>query len=333
MWRSIRRFFTSLNTASILLLLLIALSLLAGFFPQFPHDSIKTPSDAQWWWGRVQERYGLFFPVLKALGLVDISQSILFWGLLLLLLIGATICSLVRIPRRLHPARLGSVSAHLGLILLVAGLAISTLSRSWMDSPPLVPGGRFDLGQTSLTVGKVWVDYSPEGFPLSFGCELESEGKTVRLSPGKPVLLRGSWVLPLSYGPAWKIRAARPSGEALRLVWKGVEAEGEITVPFPSTGEVQEIALPEVEGKLEISVQTQGTFVDFYQKGRLSRRVLVQEEAELTGEEASVRLSPEHYIVLRSVKDSGFWVALAGAVILTVGFGTALFFPKKVAEG
>ncbi len=333
MWKRIRRFFTSLNTASILLLLLIAFSFLAGFFPQFPHDSIKTLSDAQWWWSRVQERYGLVFPVLKALGLVEISRSILFWGLLLLLLIGAIICSLVRIPKRFHPVRLGSVSAHLGLLLLVAGLAISILSRSWMDSPPLIPGGRFDLGQTSFTVGKVWVSYSPDGFPLTFGCELESEKRALRLSPGKPALTEGFWVLPLSYGPAWKIKATRPSGEALRLVWKGVEAEGEITVPFPVLGEAQEIALPEVEGKLEISVQTQGTFVDFYQKGRLIRKVLAQEESEVRGEEALVRLSPEHYILLRSVRDSGFWVAMAGAVVLTIGFGMALFFPKKVAEG
>ena len=333
MWRKVRRFFTSLTTASILLLLLTAFSLLAGFFPQFPHSSIKTPSDAQWWWGKVQERYGFIFPLLKALGLVDVSRSPLFWGLLLLLLTGAIICSLVRIPRHFRPARLGSVSAHLGLLLLVTGLALSILSRNWIDSPPLIPGGKFVLGQASFTVKRVWVDYSPDGFPLNFGCEIESEGKTLRLSPGQPALTKGFWVLPLYYGPAWKVRAARPSGETLRLVWKEVGAEGEITVPSPVLGKAQEIALPDVEGKLEISVQTQGAFVDFYQKGRLVQRVLVQEELEIKGEEVLLRLSPENYVVVRAVRDPGFWVAMAGTVILTIGFGVALFFPKKVAEG
>ncbi len=189
------------------------------------------------------------------------------------------------------------------------------------------------MGQTSFTVRKVWVDYSAEGFPLTFGCELEGKVRTLRLSPGKPALAKSFWVLPLSYGPAWKVKAVKPSGEALRLVWKGVEAEGEITVPFPILGEAQEIALPDVEGKLEISVQTQGTFVDFYQKGRLSQRMLAQEEVEIKGEEVLLRLSPENYVVVRAVRDPGFWVAMAGALILTIGFGVALFFPKKVAEG
>ncbi len=332
MWRRIRRFFVSLNTASVLLLLLAAATFIAGFFPQFPLDSALSPPEVQWWWNAVREKYGVFFPILRATGLVALYRSPIFWAILLLILIGVIFCSLTRISGKLRPNRLGSVSAHLGLLLLAAGLAISGFSRHIGDSPPLTPGDQFSPGESPLTVRKVWVERSGEGIPLAFGCEVESGGKTFKLSPGWPGLVGGYWLLPVSYGPAWRVMATEPSGEAASLLWKGVGREGEVTVPFPVLGEIQEIAFPEANARMEISVQTQGTFVDFYEGEKLAQRLFVQEGAEIEGEKIRVRLYPENYIVLRVVEDTGFWPAVVGAVIAVAGFTVALFTPERVRD-
>ncbi|MCS7285814.1 MAG: hypothetical protein RMK30_05615 [Anaerolineae bacterium] len=330
MWGKIRLFFISLNTASILLLLLTIFSLLAGFFPQFPRDSIKNPSEAQWWWNAARERYGIFFPILKATGLFTIFYSPVFWVLLILILIGVLFCSWTQLPRGFHVPRLSSILAHSGLLLLAIGLTLSGFLRYTIDSPPLPPGGRFDLNRTSFTISRVWVERSPEGAPLAFGCEGKIEGKILKLSPGWPALAEGFWILPLSYGPAWKIRATGPAGEALRLTWKE-EAEGELIIPFARLGEMQEIIIPDADARLEISVQTRGTFVDFYEKGKLAQRMIIQEETEIKGERVRLQFSPEHYIVLRVVKDPGFWPAMAGAVVIAVGFGIAFLTTRKVS--
>lgn len=250
--------------------------------------------------------------------------------LLILLLIGVIFCSWTKIPRGFHVPRLSSIFAHLGLILLAAGLALSGFLRYTTDSPPLTSGERIDLNRTSFTVSKVWVKRSPEGAPLAFGCEGKIEGKTLKLSPGWPALAEGFWVLPLSYGPAWRIRATGPAGDPLRLIWKK-EAKGGITVPFARLGEIQEIILPDADARLEISVQTLGTFVDFYEKGKLVRRMIIQEETEIKGERVHLQFSPEHYIILRVVKDPGFWPAMAGAVVVAVGFGIVFLTTRKVS--
>ncbi len=332
MWRRVRRFFVSLNTASILLLLLALLTFVAGFFPQFPRDSVKTPSEARWWWDAARERYGLLFPALRAAGLLALYRSPLFWVLFLLLLAGAIFCSTVRIPGGFRLSRLGSVSGHLGLVLLAVGLALSGFFRHIADSPPLVAGEEFASGGRTFRVQKVWVERSTEDIPLAFGCELESGGKTLRLSPGWPGMAGISWLIPLSYGPAWKLKAVKPSGEPTSLLWKGVKGEGEITVPFPVMGEVQEIAFPEVEARVEISVQTQGAFVDFYERGKLARRLVVQEEVEIEGEGVRLTLSPENYVILRTVEDPGFWPAAVGAAAMGLGFGIALFTRGRTGD-
>lgn len=328
MWNKVRRFFVSLNTASFLLIFLAFLSLLAGFFPQFPTD-IKSPEEAQQLWNALRERYGPFFPLLKVTGLFSLARSPFFWGIFFLLLVSAIVCSWARVPKKFRLPRWGSILAHLGLILLAIGLASSVFFRQVMDSPPLVWKEGFDLGGIPITVEKVWVERSPEGVVLAFGCEVKSSGKVLKLSPGWPGLASNTWIIPLYYGPAWRIKATSPSGEDLPLVWKGRTKEGEIIVPFPALGEAQEIAVPKANTRLEISVQTQGTFVEFYEGEKLVQRVIVQEETEIEGEKVHLRLSPEHYIVLRWVKDPGFWPAIAGAIVMALGFGVALFAPKK----
>ncbi len=83
---------------------------------------------------------------------------------------------------------------------------------------------------------------------------------------------------------------------------------------------------------MEISVQTQGAFVDLYEHGRLTHRLLVQEETKIEGEKIHLQLSPEHYIILRAVKDPGSWLSVAGAVVMSVGFSVALFRPKRAED-
>lgn len=328
MWRKVWRFFVSLNTASFLLLLLAFLSLLAGFFPQFPID-LKNPEGVQQWWNALRERYGLFFPVFRAAGLFSAACSPLFWGFFLLILVSAIICSWARVPRKFHLSRWGSILAHIGLILLVLGLAFSVFFRHAEYSPPLVKKEGFDLLGVPITVERVWVEHSPDGAVLAFGCEVRSSGKTFKLSPGWPGLISNTWVIPLYYGPAWRITATGPSGQNLTLVWKERASEGEITLSFPTFGEVREIIVPEAEARLEISVQTQGTFVELYEGEKLVRRMMVQGETGIRGEMMHLKLSPEHYIVLRGVRDPGFWPAMVGAIVIALGFGVALFAPQK----
>ena len=93
------RFFISMRTGLVLILLLGLFSLIGTLVQQAPAETVADPAQYKMWIDSVQPKYGGWTPVMNALGFFSIFSSILFKGITVLLTTSILACSVNRAPR------------------------------------------------------------------------------------------------------------------------------------------------------------------------------------------------------------------------------------------
>jgi len=93
------RLFTSVRFALLLILMLASGFFLGVIISQVPQEVSISPGDyAAWIEGEARPRYGVFTNLMFLLGLFDVFHAAWFRALLLLMVVGITICTLNRFP-------------------------------------------------------------------------------------------------------------------------------------------------------------------------------------------------------------------------------------------
>ncbi|MEI6624220.1 MAG: cytochrome c biogenesis protein ResB [Actinomycetes bacterium] len=97
--KKIWRFFISMKTGLVLMLLLGILTLIGTMLVQAPEGAVQDPATYASWLETIRPRYGGWTTVLNALGFFTMFQSVIFKLLLVMLTVSILACSMNRAPR------------------------------------------------------------------------------------------------------------------------------------------------------------------------------------------------------------------------------------------
>jgi hypothetical protein len=348
-WQIIWRFVTSDSVLVILLLAIAASVALTAWLPQRPSSDV----DYARWLSQVQARFGEATSTMRALGLFNLTGSVVF-RILVALLSGCLVLRLVERGDRLSrgrevtdPDRTWREISVESLGRLLDGLRVRryrAVDQSsfyqidrwpWADlSLMMVYSGALFL-LVGLLFSYLW-GWQVEGLILQRGelstlpegdwVALEEAGSDTRQSPGVVTFVE-------ERGPGVHVRAIDDDGQALQLqVTAGAELSPDLLLAL---AEDRYFAVPEANLIARLTPRSEDPYtrveVQVYRSppGEMIAETMTDEggEANLSVEGVRLELTPAPYARIAASRNPGRWPAGGGLVLLMAGLLGNLIWP------
>lgn len=348
-WQIIWRFATSDSVLVILLLAIAASVLFTAWIPQRPSSDV----DYARWLSQVQARFGEATPIMRTLGLFNVTGSFVF-RTLMALLSGCLVLRLIEGVDRLRRSREAtepggdwreiSRGSLAELLDRLRGRRYRAVDESsfyqvdhwpWADLSLLTAYSGALLLLMGLLLSYLW-GWEVEGVVLQGGQRLSLPGdEWVALSEAGGETRHSSGVVTFveKRGPGVHVRAVNDDGKTLQLQLTA-EAEPSSDLLIALT-EDRYFAVPEANLIAHLAPQSEEPYtaveVEVYRSppGEIIADAVTDEggEADLNVEGVRLELTPAPYARIAVSRNPGRWSAAFGLVLLVVGFVGNLTWP------
>jgi hypothetical protein len=350
-WQIIWRFATSDSVLVILLLAIAASVMFTAWIPQRPSSDV----DYARWLSQVQARFGDVTPIVRTLGLFNVTGSFVF-RTLVALVSGCLVLRLIERADRLWRSREAtepgedwrgiSGESLAELLDRLRGRRYRAVDESsfyqvdhwpWADLCLLAVYSGALLLLMGLLLSYLW-GWEVEGLVLQRGQRLSLPGDDwVALSEAGSETRHSSGVISFveTRGPGVHVRAVNDDGEALQLQL-AAEAEPSSDLLMALT-EDKYFAVPEANLIAHLAPRSQEPYtlveVEVYRSppGEIIADAVTDEggEADLSVESVRLELTPAPYARIAVSRDPGRWSAAFGLVLLMVGLVGNLTWPAR----
>lgn len=334
-------FFTNIWLLVVLLLFLLFF-LVAGSF--LPMDLIAAAE------------HNSFFALLVKLGFGDFFHSAVFAGLLVLMWLNLTACTIKRMLKL--PVTWYYVGTHLGHVGLVLVLLGGFVSQFWgwkqeevffLNQTKTVLKGGFDLRANDFQI-----ETFPDGAIKAFIGDvsvLENGREVVRkkILVNKPLVYRGAYIYQAAYGNAWDYFErldiailSRATGKFLARV-KNIPFQKKVFIPAIGCFIEVDAFYADFRFDAESGTPSNASFqhnnpvfhANFYKDGELAfKQYLLTKFPELRMSQSPYDVMVEHYESPRFTgllikKDPGMLTVWLGFLVLVIGLAISCYFPRK----
>jgi len=347
LWRMARRAFASIRLTIWLLAVIVLLTFIGTLVPQLPPAADQ--ATRLLWLDLAKHKYGSLYSLMHSLQLFELFRSPVFLGLLALLLVNTTLCTVNRLHvlgsviQRQHIKSLGTIITHLAVIALLSSAAISQVC-SWQETTvPLATGQTYTPSHAkhiTLCNEGLNIQYDARGQPIDYAAQVtvfkndrQIRASTIRLNA--PLRVPGTSIWLISYDPAVRVQVRNQQGEVLTLQSNADEqSKGQITLNL-SNGQAS-LHVPSENLELRISKTAEyGAEQAFYLQvlcGDAARPILtetIRAGQEISMANITVTLYGDQYVIYRLKSDPGAVPTLLSALALVLGTSFSLFAARE----